>query len=69
MTKVLLSMGFENISASHAVIPELKKIVREIDFSECKELYKRVSKLHTTKEVSDLLHKFFEKRFKNILIS
>ena len=66
---LLLSMGFENISASHAVIPELKKIVREIDFSECKELYKRVSKLHTTKEVSDLLHKFFEKRFKNILIS
>lgn len=66
---LLLSMGFENISATHAIIPEIKKIIREIDFSDCKELYKRVSKLNTTKEVSDFLHKFFKQRFKNIIIS
>lgn len=66
---LLLSMGFDDISATHAIIPEIKKIIREIDFTDCKELYKRVSKLQTTKEVSDFLHKFFKQRFKNIIKS
>ena len=63
---LLLSMGFENISATHTIIPEIKKIIREVDFSDCKKLYQRVSKLQTTKEVSDFLHKFFSQKFKNI---
>lgn len=66
---LLLSMGFDRISATHAIIPEIKKIIREIDFAECKTLYQRVSKLETTKEVSKYLTRFFEKRFKDVIIN
>lgn len=61
---LLLSMGFDRISATHAIIPEIKRIIREVEFSECKTLYQRVSKLGTTKEVSEYLNRFFQKRFK-----
>jgi len=66
---LLLSMGFDRISATHAIIPEIKKIIRGIDFSECKSLFQRVSKLETTKEVSEYLSRFFEKRFKDLIVN
>lgn len=66
---LLLSMGFESVSATHTIIPELKKIIRDIDFTDCKALYQKVSKLSTTKEVSEYLHTFFKERFEGLMIS
>ncbi|MFQ5584239.1 MAG: phosphoenolpyruvate--protein phosphotransferase, partial [Calditrichia bacterium] len=60
---LLLAMGFEYLSASHFIIPEIKKIIRELTIEECKNLYKNVMKLRTTKEITGTLHEYFKERF------
>ena len=63
---LLLAMGFECISASPAIIPEIKKIIREVDMGECQKLYNKVTELKTTKEVTALLQGFFKEKFREL---
>lgn len=60
---LLLSMGFEYLSATHTKIPEIKKIIREVNFGDCESLYQKVSQLNTTGEVTEFLNRFFKERF------
>jgi phosphotransferase system enzyme I (PtsI) len=65
---LLMAMGFECISASPAIIPEIKKIVREVDMGECLKLYYRVTELKTTREVTSQLQNFFKEKFQDLEI-
>ena len=60
---LLLAMGFDYLSASHTVIPEIKKIVRELSISECEGFYDEVKKINTTQEVIRVVKNHFRKRF------
>ena len=60
---LLLAMGFEYLSASHFIIPEIKKIIRELNLSECKDLYDKAINLKTTNEVYAVARTFFKERF------
>ncbi len=60
---LLLAMGFEELSANHVVIPEIKKVIRELSLSECRSLYEEVRKKRTTSEVAQVVREFFRSRF------
>lgn len=63
---LLLGMGFQELSLSHSLIPEIKKIVRDLAVDECQELYGDVFGENSTQRVVDILTAFFRHRFPEI---
>ncbi len=60
---ILLAMGFESLSASHSVIPEIKKIIRELSLSDCDALYNSIKDISITSEIIQVVKAFFRERF------
>ncbi|MCB0313147.1 MAG: phosphoenolpyruvate--protein phosphotransferase, partial [Calditrichaeota bacterium] len=60
---ILLAMGFENLSASHAVIPEIKNIIRELSLSDCRALYEQICRINITSEVIRVVRDFYREHF------
>lgn len=60
---LLIAMGFDYLSASHAVIPEIKKIIRELSVSECAGLYEEVKNMNVTNDIIKVMNEFFQQRF------
>lgn len=60
---LLLAMGFDNLSASHNVIPEMKRIIRRLSVSECETFYGQIKHLSVTQQIVDAVHRFFRERF------
>jgi phosphotransferase system enzyme I (PtsI) len=63
---LLLAMGFDYLSASHALIPEVKKIIRELSISDCETLYEEVKNIMVTREVIKEVDEFFHQHFSEI---
>lgn len=60
---ILLAMGFENLSASHAVIPEIKNIIRELSLPDCEALYEQICRINITGEVIRVVRDFYREHF------
>ena len=60
---VLLAMGFEYLSASHTVIPEIKKIIRELSLEDCEKFYQQIKSINVTSNVIDIVKDFFRTNF------
>ena len=60
---VLLAMGFEYLSASHTVIPEIKKIIRELSLDECNRFYQQIQDISMTGDVIEIVKDFFRTNF------
>lgn len=60
---VLLAMGFDNLSASHSVIPEMKRIIRRLSVAECEHFYEQIKRFSLTQQVVDAVRAFFQERF------
>lgn len=60
---LLIAMGFDYLSASHAVIPGIKKIIRELSVAECTALYEEVKNMNITRDIIKVMNEFFQERF------
>jgi phosphotransferase system enzyme I (PtsI) len=65
---LLIAMGFDYLSASHSLIPEVKKIIRELSTNDCKVLYDQVKDVTVTREVVKTVNEFFQQHFSGIFI-
>jgi phosphotransferase system enzyme I (PtsI) len=65
---LLIAMGFDYLSASHSLIPEVKKIIRELSTNDCKVLYDQVKDVTVTREVVKTANEFFQQHFSGIFI-
>ncbi len=63
---ILIGMGFESISCSPFVIPEVKNIVSRLSFEECKNLKNRVLKLKNPKDVESEIYSFINQNYPDI---
>ncbi len=54
-TLLLLGLGLDEFSMSPVMIPEIKKIIRSVSFSEAKEITDRVLEMKTEDEIKEFL--------------
>jgi phosphotransferase system enzyme I (PtsI) len=55
LIKVLLGLGFRNLSMSAVFVPKIKEIVREVSILECQKLVEKIWTLKTESEILKLL--------------
>ncbi|MCL2293919.1 MAG: phosphoenolpyruvate--protein phosphotransferase [Spirochaetes bacterium] len=63
-TVVLLGLGIEYLSMSPASIPAVKKVIRNVDMPEAKQLVDTVLQKSSGKEIEAFVEKWFNERFK-----
>jgi len=61
-TPILLGLGLDEFSMNAASLPDVKKVVRSIKYSEAEEMAKKALKLSTIKETRELAKKFLADR-------
>lgn len=64
-TTLLIGLGLESFSVSPAVIPQLKQVILNINYSDAEELANKCLLLKTEEEINALLHGFFEEKLAN----
>ncbi len=64
-TALLVGLGLESFSVSPAVIPQLKQVILNINYSDAEELANKCLSLKTEEEINALLHGFFEEKIAN----
>ncbi|AKC60070.1 phosphoenolpyruvate-protein phosphotransferase PtsI [Blochmannia endosymbiont of Polyrhachis (Hedomyrma) turneri] len=62
-TALLLGMGLNKFSMSASSIPNIKNIIRNINFKDAKIFAKKALNYGTTKELADLIHKFEQQHY------
>jgi phosphotransferase system enzyme I (PtsI) len=59
---VLIGLGFDELSCSPNMIPEVKKIIRSVTYDECKSLVKRVLRYRTVASIENNVKEFLKTR-------
>ena len=54
-TMLLLGLGLRSLSVAPSAIPEIKKICRSVDISQCEALAQQALELETASDVNNLL--------------
>ena len=65
---LLVGLGMDELSVVPAILPEVKKIIRSLTFTETQEIASKALTLSTSDEVEKLMHRFFRKHFPDIPI-
>ena len=63
-TVLLLGLGLDEFSMSALAIPQIKKIIRSVRYSDAKE----IADIAINLESSDAVHSFLQKRLKSLKI-
>ncbi|MBI4846396.1 MAG: phosphoenolpyruvate--protein phosphotransferase [Candidatus Omnitrophica bacterium] len=63
-TLLLLGMGLDEFSASAVAVPEIKKVIRSVDFSKAKEIADKALKLHS----SEAILKYAKENLKELVL-
>jgi phosphotransferase system enzyme I (PtsI) len=63
---LLVGLGIDELSMTPVFIPEVKKIIREISFEECKELAKTAFSMRSGAAVRKYMRDVFAERFPNM---
>lgn len=66
-TPLLVGLGLDEFSVMPTILPEIKKIIRSIKYSNAIELADNILKLSTTEEVKQILISYARKNFEDIL--
>ncbi len=67
-TPLLVGLGIDEISTSSTVIPEIKKVIRSISYTDCQRIARHVLKLDTAQEITDYLTKQLKARLADLPI-
>ncbi|RMG65521.1 MAG: phosphoenolpyruvate--protein phosphotransferase [Calditrichaeota bacterium] len=59
---LLLGAGLRHFSCASALIPEVKKIIRNLSVAECRELFERLKGLKTTQEIREAAEAFYRQK-------
>lgn len=65
---VLVGMGIDELSVLPSVYPEIKQIVRSLNFEEAKKLVNRILKLSIESEIKEEIEEFFKEKIKPNII-
>ncbi len=68
-TVLLVGLGLDEFSVIPTILPEIKRIIRAIKYSDAKLLASEVLKLTTTEEILRFLKTYLQKNFKDIIIN
>jgi phosphotransferase system enzyme I (PtsI) len=60
---LLIGMGLEKISAAHFIIPEIKKVIRLLNTTDCKKLFAKVRELKTAIECQKICENYYANMF------
>jgi phosphoenolpyruvate-protein phosphotransferase (PTS system enzyme I) len=63
---LLIGLGIDELSVVPAVLPEIKKIIRSLNYSEMQDLASRALQSDSSEEVERMLMKFFKKNLPDI---
>ena len=66
-TLILLGLGIDELSVSPIVLPEIKNIIRSVEYSEAVELANQVMEMKTPKEIEDMMMKKMRQKFKDLI--
>jgi phosphotransferase system enzyme I (PtsI) len=67
-TILLLGLGLDEFSVVPNMLPEIKKVIRSVKFSDAQKVAKQVLMLKTEDEIKDLLKSIMQKKFPDIPI-
>jgi len=67
LTPLLLGFGVDELSASAAVVPRVKRAVQSLALDECKKLIDEVLKLETASEILERCLELANKRYGDLL--
>ncbi|MGB2867232.1 MAG: phosphoenolpyruvate--protein phosphotransferase [Bacteroidota bacterium] len=67
-TLLLLGLGLDEFSVVPTVLPEIKKIIRSVHFTEAKHVAEKVLSMDTEDEIKSYLHKLMKQKFPDIPI-
>ncbi|MBI1939594.1 MAG: phosphoenolpyruvate--protein phosphotransferase [Ignavibacteriales bacterium] len=62
---LLIGLGLESLSVSASAIPQIKKIIRSLSFSELQKLADDCLKLKSEQEINVMLHDFFNNKIQD----
>lgn len=65
-TPLLIGLGMDELSVVPVVLPEIKKIIRSLNYSEMQEVAKTALNMTTSREVEEYLREFMRKRLPDI---
>ena len=68
-TILLLGLGLDEFSVVPKMLPEIKKIIRSVKYSEAQRITKRVLKMKTEDEIKEFLRAIMKKKFPDIPIN
>ncbi len=63
---ILIGMEIDELSMSPVFLPEIKKIIREISFEECKGITKHVLNMTTAREIRSYMKEFIKNKLPNM---
>lgn len=63
---ILIGMGIDELSMTPVYVPEIKKIIREITYTECREITNTVLSMRSSKHVKEYMQDIIGKRFPNM---
>lgn len=64
-TALLIGLGIDELSTPPLAIPQIKKIIRSIEFEEARNLAEEVMKLNDSKEIERFLDEEYHRKFSN----
>ena len=65
-TMLLIGLGLDELSVSPIILPEIKEIIRRVEFSESEKLATKAMELRTSEEVEDYIQNVMKKKFKDL---
>lgn len=64
-TAVLIGLGIDELSVSPSVFPEIKQIIRKINYGEVKKLCDEILKFSNEKEIKTMVSEYFQNNINN----
>lgn len=66
-TLILLGIGIDELSVSPIVLPEIKKIIRAIEFAESERIAEKVLEMHTSEDIEKFMLRYMRRKFKELV--
>lgn len=64
---ILIGLGIDELSMTPLYVPEIKKIIREITYTECREIAYTVLSMRSSRHVREYMQDIIGKRFPNMM--